>query len=44
MLWFTAMYYEHVIKGKRTEPPLSTEEEMRFNEADNLFGGQGGST
>jgi len=38
-LWFTAMHCEHVVKGKRIEPPLSAEEERRFDEADNLFRG-----
>ena len=38
-LWFTSMRCEHVIKGKRIEPPFSHEEEIKFNEADNLFKG-----
>jgi hypothetical protein len=37
MLWFTALRCEHVIKGKRTEPPLTAEEEKDFTAADNLF-------
>ena len=37
MLWFTAMYYEHMIKGKCIESPISAEEEMRFDEANNFF-------
>jgi len=31
------MHCEHVVRGKRIEPPLSAEEERRFDEADNLF-------
>ena len=38
-LWFTAMHCEHVVRGKRIEPPLSAEEARRFDEADNLFRG-----
>ena len=38
-MWFTAMHCEHVVRGKRIEPPLSAEEERRFDEADNLFRG-----
>ena len=37
MLWLTAMRCEHAIQGKRTEPPLSPEEESKFSEADNLL-------
>ena len=33
------MHCEHTIKGKRIEPPLSAEEERRFDEADNLVRG-----
>jgi hypothetical protein len=33
------MHCELVIKGKRTEPILSVEEESKFNVADNLFKG-----
>ena len=38
-MWFTAMHCEHVVRGKRIEPPLSVEEARRFDEADNLFRG-----
>jgi len=39
MLWFTTIHCEHVIKGKRIEPPLSTKEESMFSQTDNLFKG-----
>jgi hypothetical protein len=31
------MRCEYAIKGRRTEPPLSPEEESKFSEADNLL-------
>ena len=31
------MRCEHAVRGRRTEPPLSSEEESKFCEADNLL-------
>jgi len=36
-LWLTAMRCEHAVWGRRTEPPLSPEEESKFCEANNLL-------
>ncbi len=39
VLWLTAMQYFFVSRGKPSEPPLSPEEEAKFEVADCLFRG-----
>ena len=39
LLWLTAMQCFHVSRGKRSEPPLSPEEEAKFEASDCLFRG-----
>nr|AAT81746.1 integrase core domain containing protein [Oryza sativa Japonica Group]ABF96757.1 retrotransposon protein, putative, Ty1-copia subclass [Oryza sativa Japonica Group] len=39
LLWLTAMQCFYVSRGKRSEPPLSPEEEVKFEASDCLFRG-----
>nr|AAM00977.1 Putative retroelement [Oryza sativa Japonica Group]AAP53108.1 retrotransposon protein, putative, Ty1-copia subclass [Oryza sativa Japonica Group] len=39
LLWLTAMQCFYVSRGKRSEPPLSSEEEAKFEASDCLFQG-----
>ncbi len=39
LLWLTAMQCFYVSRGKRSEPPLSPEEEAKFEASDCLFRG-----